>query len=160
MKNFKKVLILYIVLVSAGFACSDDDDDAPRVTDTRYKYDVTLSGANEVPANASTATGKFVGNYVKSSKVLSFTLTYSGFTATDWHIHKGAPSVDGPVEIGLGAIVPSPLTRTLTLTPAQETDLLAGNFYVNVHSAAFPGGEIRGQLGSPVVEETDEPGGY
>jgi hypothetical protein len=160
MKNSRKLLVLFLFLGTAVVACSDDDDDVPRVTDTRYNYDVTLSGANEVPANTSTATGKFVGSYVKSTKVLSFTLTYSGLVATDWHIHKGTPDVSGPVEIGLGPIVPSPLTSTLTLTAAQETDLLAGNFYVNVHSATFPEGEIRAQLAAPVVEETDDPDGY
>ena len=159
MENLKKMLAMFLI-GTAVLACSDDDDDAPRVTDTRYNYDVTLSGANEVPANASAATGRFVGNYVKSSRALSFTLTYSGFTATDWHIHKGTPGLSGPIEIGLGAIVPSPLSLSITLTPAQETDLLAGNFYVNIHSAAFPGGEIRAQLGSPVIEQTDDPRGY
>lgn len=159
MKNLKKLLVLFLVLGSGSFACSDDDDD-PIVTDKKYNYNVALTGAKEVPANASTATGTFVGSYVKSTRVLSFTLTYSGLTPTDWHIHKGTPDVSGPVEIGLGPVVPSPLTSTVTLTPAQETDLLNGIFYVNIHSAAFPGGEIRGQLGSPVIEETTEPGGY
>lgn len=161
MKNSKKLLLLFLLVgTTAFFACSDDDDDQPRVTDTRYRYDVTLTGAKEVPPNASTATGKFVGNYVKSSKVLSFTLSYSGLTVTDWHIHKGAPDVSGPVEIGLGPVMPSPLTSSVTLTAAQETDLLAGNLYVNIHSAAFPSGEIRAQLAAPVIEETDNPGGY
>lgn len=160
MKNAKKLFVLFLFFGTAVVACSDDDDDVPQITDTRYNYDVTLSGANEVPANASTATGKFVGSYVKSTKVLTFTLTYSGLTPTDWHIHKGTPDVSGPVVIDLGPIVPSPLTHNVTLTPAQETDLLSGTFYVNVHSAAFPAGEIRAQLSAPVVEETDDPDGY
>lgn len=159
MKSSKKLLVLFLLFSTAFFACSDDDDDAS-VKDTKYNYTVTLTGAKEVPPNASTATGTFVGSYIKSTRVLSFTLSYSGLTPTDWHIHKGTPNVSGPVEIGLGPVVPSPLTSSLTLTPAQETDLLNGIFYVNVHSAAFPGGEIRGQLGSPVVEEINNPGGY
>ena len=160
MKTSKKLLVLFLFFGSVILACSDDDDDAPRVTDTRYNYDVTLTGAKEVPANASAATGKFVGSYVKSTKVLTFTLSYSGLTPTGWHIHKGTPDVSGPIEIPLGAIVPSPLIHSVTLTSAQETDLLAGTFYVNIHSAAFPNGEIRAQLGAPVVEETTDPGGY
>ena len=160
MKNLKKLLVLFLFFGTAVVGCSDDDDDVPRITDTRYNYDVTLSGANEVPANASTATGKFVGSYVKSTKVLTFTLTYSGLTPIDWHIHKGASDVSGPVEIGLGPIVPSPLTHNVTLTPAQEADLLAGTLYVNVHSVSFPAGEIRAQLSTPVVEETEDPDGY
>ena len=160
MKNFEKLLVLFLFFGAAVSACGDDDDDVPRVTDTRYNYNVTLTGAKEVPANPSTATGNFVGSYVKSTKVLTFTLSYSGLAPTDWHIHKGTPDVSGPVEIGLGPIVPSPLSHNVTLTPAQETDLLAGSLYVNIHSVAFPAGEIRAQLSAPAVEETDDPDGY
>lgn len=159
MRNFKNVLILLLLAVGTISACKEDDDDN-KPSDTVYKYDVTLSGANEVPANASTATGKFVGSYIKSTKVLSFTLSYSGMTPTDWHIHKGASTVSGPVEIGLNPVVPSPLIKSVTLTAEQEADLLSGNYYVNIHSMDFPAGEIRAQIASPVVVETNDPIDY
>jgi hypothetical protein len=156
MKNLKKFsgLLLMIGLITTGCGKSDNT-----VIDKIYHYDVTLSGANEVPANASTATGKFVGSYTKSTRALAFTLSYSGITATDWHIHKGGTTVSGPVEISLNPVVPSPLQKSVTLTAEQELDLLAGNFYVNIHSATFPAGEIRAQLGSPTVEDKEIPGG-
>lgn len=157
MKNFKKLLLPLLLISTVIFACKKSQ----KVTDTVYKYDVTLSGANEVPPNASAATGKFVGSYTKSTRVLAFTLSYSGITATDWHIHKGAPGVSGQVEVSLNPVVPSPLQTSVTLTPTQEVDLLSGNFYVNIHSADFPGGEIRAQLAGPVVVGTPGTGtGY
>jgi hypothetical protein len=151
MRNLKNLLLLVLLSVSVIPACKED-----KKTDTIYNYDVTLSGANEVPANASTATGKFVGSYTRSTKVLSFTLSYSGMTPTDWHIHRGDVTVSGPVEIGLNPVVPSPLTKSVTLTAEQETELLNENFYVNIHSMQFPGGEIRAQLASPTIIETDD----
>jgi hypothetical protein len=156
MKKMKTVLILVLLSVSTILACKKDK----KTSDTIYNYDVALSGTNEVPANASTATGRFVGSYTKSTKVLSFTLSYSGLAPTDWHIHKGDPTTSGPVEIGLNPVVPSPLTKSVTLTSAQETDLLSGNYYVNIHSLDFPGGEIRAQLASPGIIETDDTVGY
>ncbi|HUH32565.1 MAG TPA: CHRD domain-containing protein [Daejeonella sp.] len=159
MKNSNKIFLMCLFVVTSILGCKDDNN--PKVKDTLYNYDVTLSGANEVPPNTSSATGKFVGTYTKSTKVLSFTLSYTGMTATDWHIHKGAPTVSGAVVIGLNPVVPSPLVKSVTLTAEQETDLLSGNYYVNIHSATFPGGEIRAQLGSPVVVDKEGgDGGY
>ena len=158
MKNPEKIFLMCLFLCTSILGCSDDDE--PKVKDTLYNYDVTLSGAKEVPPNTSSATGRFEGTYTKSTKVLSFTLTYSGMTATDWHIHKGGTTVSGPVQIDLSPVVPSPLVKSVTLTQEQETDLLSGNYYVNIHSADFPGGEIRGQLGSPVVVEKEDGNGY
>jgi phage-related tail fiber protein len=157
MKNFKKMLFLFAVATSLIFACKKDK----KVTDTVYNYSVTLNGASEVPANTSTATGTFVGSYRKSTKVLTFTLTYAGITPVAWHIHKGAVGVSAPPAIPLPAIVPSPLVSSITLTAEQETDLLNGDYYVNIHSATFQAGEIRGQIASPVVEvQYDTKTGY
>jgi hypothetical protein len=156
MKTLKVVLIPVFVCAMI-FACKKDNNNNA-VKDTVYNYDVALNGASEVPANGSAATGKFIGSYTKSTRQLAFTLSYSGIAPTDWHIHKGAPGVSGSVEISLNPVVPSPLQKSVTLTPEQETDLLNGNFYVNIHSVEFPAGEIRAQLGSPGVVEKPVPG--
>jgi hypothetical protein len=153
-----KIMLAPLFLCAMIFACKKNSNDNS-VKDTVYNYDVTLNGANEVPANTSAATGKLLGTYTKSTRELSFTLSYNGITPTDWHIHKGSPGVSGPVQIGLNPVVASPLQKTITLTPEQETDLLNGNLYVNIHSVEFPAGEIRAQLGSPVVVEKPLPGG-
>lgn len=107
----------------------------------------TLSGTNEVPAVTTTAKGTALGSYNKTSKLLTLNVTYDGMTPTAGHIHNGASGVAGPV-IYPFTISTSPFTYTspLALATDQETNLLAGNNYVNLHSAKAPGGEIRGQL--------------
>ena len=108
----------------------------------------TLSGANEVPAVTSTATGSASGSYNKTSKLLNLNVTYAGITPTAWHIHNAAAGVAGPVIFNFGTAFSTPFTYVspLALATDQETNLLAGNNYVNIHSAKNPGGEIRGQL--------------
>jgi len=113
------------------------------------KMKATLDGKSEVPANASAGTGTADIDYDPASKKLSWKLTYSGLSgaATAAHFH-------GPAEAGknAGVAVPipnaasSPAEGSATLTDAQAADLMAGKYYVNVHTAANPGGEIRGQV--------------
>jgi CHRD domain len=106
-----------------------------------------LNGANEVPTNTSTATGTADGVYNKSTKILDLNVTYKDLTPTNWHIHKGATGVAGGVVFALGTNFVSPLAyKSVAFTDAQETDLLAGSHYVNIHSATRPAGEIRGNL--------------
>jgi hypothetical protein len=108
----------------------------------------SLSAAAEVPPNTSSATGSLQGTYNKDTKLLSWKLVYSGLSgpATMAHFH-------GPALAGQNAGVVVPLTNaasmaesSATLTDAQATDLLAGKWYINVHTAQNPGGEIRGQV--------------
>lgn len=106
----------------------------------------TLSGASEVPANTSTATGKAEGTYNNDTRKLNLTITYQGITPTAWHIHKAAAGTNGGVLFDFGNTFTSPFNYSTTLTEEQETDLKAGMYYVNIHSATFKGGEIRGQL--------------
>jgi hypothetical protein len=113
------------------------------------KLKATLSAATEVPANTSAGKGTADIDYDAGTKKLSWKLTYSGLTgpATMAHFH-------GPAEAGKNAsvavVIPnatsSPVEGNTTLTDAQAADLLAGKYYVNVHTAANPGGEIRGQV--------------
>ena len=107
----------------------------------------TLSGANEVPAVVSSATGSVTGTFNKTTKILSINVTYAGITPTAWHIHKGAAGATGGVIFQLGTTFATPFAfSTAALTMEQETDLLAGNYYVNIHSAKSGSGEIRGNL--------------
>ncbi|MBK5278023.1 MAG: CHRD domain-containing protein [Bacteroidia bacterium] len=110
-------------------------------------FKATLSGANERPnPNTSTATGSATLTYNDESNIFTIVITYSGMTATASHIHKGEPSVAGGVVFPFSPVT-SPINYTsVALTEAQEADLRAGLYYVNVHSSTFTGGEIRGQL--------------
>ncbi len=77
---------------------------------------------------------------------LSYTVTYSGLTPTAGHFHLGAPGVAGPIAIQFPYVAYSPITGSTLLTLSQETALLAGNMYANLHTAANTGGEIRANL--------------
>jgi len=108
----------------------------------------TMSGAAERPMpNASTATGAFVGVIDPTTRALSYTVTYAGLTPVAGHLHRiNLPNGNGPVEIPFASLG-SPVIGTATLTTAGRVDsLLNGYYYANLHSAAFPGGEIRGDI--------------
>lgn len=135
---------------------STDDTSADDTTaaDSRataiYLLEANLSPANEVPAVDSVAGGRAV------LALMTDTLSYRVFVAdidniSMAHIHEGAPGTNGPVIAtlfgGSGVFDPaSPISGTLTLTPTQVTKLLAGNYYINVHTSDFPAGELRGQV--------------
>jgi hypothetical protein len=117
-----------------------------RAETVQFKAD--LKGTAEVPPNQSAGAGSVTATYDTASKKLSWQGSYSGMSgnATAAHFH-------GPAEAGknAGVAVPitpnaSPFQGSATLTDAQAADLMAGKWYVNVHTAANPGGELRGQL--------------
>ena len=102
-----------------------------------------------MPANTSKGTGTVDANYDAASKKLTWKLTYSGLTgpATAAHFHGPADATkNAGVAVPITNATASPAEGSATLTDAQAADLLAGNYYVNVHTAVHPGGEIRGQV--------------
>jgi len=108
-----------------------------------------LSGASEVPATMGAGSGTLEARLMADSRLLTWTLTYSGLSgpATAAHFHgPAAPGQNAGVVVPMSAPLASPITGTATLTPAQAADLSSGKWYVNVHTAANPGGEIRGQV--------------
>ena len=113
------------------------------------KMKATLDGKAEVPPNASTGTGTADIDYDPATKKLSWKLTYSGLSgpATAAHFHGPAEAgKNAGVEVPIPNAGTSPVEGSATLTDAQAADLMAGKYYVNVHTAANPGGEIRGQV--------------
>jgi len=109
---------------------------------------VNLTSAAEVPPNTSPGKGTADVTYDTASKMLTWKVTYSGLTgpATMAHFH-------GPAEAGKNAPVVVPFKDaasgaegSATLTDAQAADLMAGKLYINVHTEANKGGEIRGQV--------------
>ena len=120
---------------------------SPSYADT-VQFQADLKGSAEVPPNQTTGSGTVTATYDTSTKQLTWEGSYSGLTgpATAAHFH-------GPAEPGknAGVAVPitpatSPLHGSATLTDAQASDLMAGSWYVNIHTEANKGGELRGQL--------------
>lgn len=111
--------------------------------------EASLSAKNEVPPNGSGGTGSLVATFNPVTKVLNYSLTYEGLTgpAKAGHFHgPAAMGANAGVVLPFVGSVDSPVKGTAVLTDAQATDLLDGKWYVNLHTAANPGGEIRGQV--------------
>ena len=129
--------VLAVVLAAGGVASAE-----------QMKFKADLSGGEEVPPVETSATGTTDVTYDTDTKKLTWTLEYSGLSgdATAAHFH-------GPADPGenAGPVVPIPDPASgsqgeADLTEEQAADLQAGKWYVNVHTAANPNGEIRGQV--------------
>ncbi len=116
------------------------------------KFEVALSGANQVPPANTPGTGILVAEFDTDTNLLSWTVAYEAMTGPPTAAHFHGPAELGenaPVVIPLQPPLTSPIVGQAVLTDEEASDLLAGHFYLNIHSAAFPGGEIRGQLVPP-----------
>jgi hypothetical protein len=113
-------------------------------------YKATLNGAAEVPPVQSKGTGTAAVNVDPATKQITWRVDYAGLSgpAAAAHIHCGAPAGgNAGVAVPLGKDNwASPLQGSATMTDAQSQQLQSGQCYVNVHTAANKGGEIRGQL--------------
>jgi len=117
-----------------------------------WTFNDPMTGSQEVPANASPAFGNINGTYDDVTNVITYSMTWSGLMAntTNAHFHAAAVGVAGGVQIGpagfpLGVTAGS-FGGSHVLSGAQETQILSGLWYFNIHTSAFPSGEIRGQL--------------
>ena len=109
--------------------------------------EISLSGANEVPPVTTTASGTGTVT-INADHTVTAKISARGMTATASHIHEGAMGANGPVIVpfvksGDNTFEAPPGSK---LTDEQFASYKAGKLYVNVHSAAHPGGEIRAQL--------------
>ena len=125
-------------------------------------YQATLDGTQEVPAVTTTAQGTAQIVHDPDNDTIDITITATGIPLGDitgFHIHVGAPGVNGGVivnlsglgltfsDIGGGTLQTS--GQGLAFPDGNESDLIAGNCYVNVHTTTNPPGEIRGQIVTP-----------
>ncbi len=110
-----------------------------------------LQGSQEVPANASAATGVVIVKYDTSSNILMLMGNFTGLSAAATAAHIHSPAAPGSnanviVPLTLTGDTTGSLSVTDTLTDTQEMELMDGLMYVNVHNAIYAGGEIRAQL--------------
>lgn len=107
---------------------------------------VKLSGDQEVPPVQTSGAGSGTIT-INDDGSVSGSVTATGFTPTAAHIHEGAAGKNGPVIVPFtkdgDKFGPAPGAK---LTPDQLKAFKEGDLYVNIHSAAHPGGEVRAQL--------------
>ena len=112
-------------------------------------YKANLSAASEVPPVTAAGSGTAQVNVDTASKQATWRVDYTGLSgpAAAAHIHCGAAAgANAGVAVPLGTNFASPIQGAAALTDAQLADLQAGKCYINIHSAANKGGELRGQL--------------
>ena len=146
MKNLITFSAISILFFAGLVSCSKSDTDPTPTPNPNVTFLATLNGTSEVPSNPSTATGTATLTFNTTTKIFTVTVTHNIATPTGGHIHKGAIGVSGPVVFPFSSLT-SPITYTsVALDATQEADLNANLYYANIHTAAYAGGEIRGQL--------------
>lgn len=113
------------------------------------KLKADLKGSNEVPAKQVSGTGTLAATYDTETKQLHYHVVYDGLTGPVSAAHFHGPAAEGvnaKPQVPVKAPFASPIDGDATLTDEQSTDLLAGKWYFNLHTAANPGGEVRGQV--------------
>ena len=109
-----------------------------------------LKASAEVPPKDSAGTGTLTATLNTETNEFKYHVEFSGLTGPAVAAHFHGPAAAGanakpqlPIK---GSPITSPVDGTATLTPEQAKDLVAGMWYFNIHTAANPGGEIRGQI--------------
>lgn len=147
------ITVLLAALSLASCGGGGDDTAAASVIDansstTDNAFTATLTGAQEVPPNFSSAIGAGTVMIDMNTRLMNATVVTAGVPGIAAHIHEARPGVAGPIVFPLAETSPGSgvWTAQTTLSDLQLNILRAGNYYFNVHSTAFPDGEIRGQI--------------
>ena len=154
MRHFTLVRSLFLLLALAGVACNDDNTNPA-------SFSGTLNAASATPPTTSTATGSAALDFDGDSTI-RYQVDVANLTnPTSAHIHSGATGATGPVRVTLfsgGGTTTTPMNGELVEGTFTSSDvqgigfealldeLRNGTAYVDVHTTAFPDGEIRGQI--------------
>ena len=150
----------------AGTSSCEKNAEKKKTTDYEKK-DIPMTGAQETPATPTTALGSMDVFYSKETRMLSYTVRWSGLTDSVMlmHIHGLAPSgfpagVVQNIVTASNSIYPQKTAGKYTFhksgslsgtlladgVAVKEQDILNGMYYMNIHTTVYPGGEIRGQI--------------
>ena len=138
---------MYLAAIAAALAATSIAFSSAAFAEV-VTFKAELKAASEVPPNTTTGAGELTATYDVASKQLSWKGSYSSLSGdpTAAHFHGPAgPGKNADVVIPITELK-SPFTGSAGLTDAQAADLDSGLWYVNVHTAANPKGEIRGQV--------------
>jgi hypothetical protein len=139
MKTLFKFLVIFLLLL-IGVSCSSNDDDNNN-TPVIVTFTASLT---PVAGTGSAGSGSATLKLNQTAKTFDITVTYSGITPNHGHIHAADGTILFPFPDAV--VTTSPIVLNFTITDAQITELMLNHYYVNLHTVAFPGGEISGTL--------------
>ena len=140
---------LAVSAVAVVTGCGMMPSSKPAPASNLVALSTQLRGANQVPPVASPASGTVDAVFNRDTNQLRWKVIYTGLSGAATAAHFHGPAMAGA---NAGMVLPwpspimSPMEGSATLTAAQAAELIAGRWYANVHTAANPGGEIRGQM--------------
>ena len=148
-RNLNRMAFAGLAIAAAGFTLALSGCGSMTQPSNMVAFTTQLRGANEVPPNASAGSGTVDAALNKDTMLLRWKVSYSGMSgpATMGHFHgPAAVGANAGIALGWANPVASGMEGSATLTAAQAADLMAGRWYANIHTAANPGGELRGQM--------------
>ena len=167
MKLIKLTALMSLLFVLVFSMTSCEKNAEKRQTTEYEKTGIVMSGAQETPAVPSPALGTMDVLYSKETRTLTYKVTWSGLTdsLSAMHIHGLAPTgfaagVIQNIVAASSSIFPQKTSGKYTFLKSgtisgtlladgvavKEQDILNGVYYMNIHTPAYPGGEIRGQI--------------
>ncbi|PWA05468.1 CHRD domain-containing protein [Flavobacterium laiguense] len=136
--RFLAILCVFFIIPS----CSNDDDDpAPTPTPVITTFTAALT---PVAGTGSMASGDATLKFNQTAKTFEITVNYTVLTPNHGHIHGADGAIVFPFSDA--TVSTSPIKLSFAITDAQIVELMANHYYVNLHTTAFPGGEISGTL--------------
>lgn len=155
-RNRWRAMLMAMMVVAFSvvtISCDDDEEDNGPSTEANYTISGNAAGSQMVPAVSGTGTGTITGTYNPNTRVMTYTNTWAGLSGapTGGGFYTGASGVSGtafgtPWSYDGTATATGTYSSTITLTEAQEDQLIDGNMYYGYNTTANANGEIRGQM--------------
>ncbi|HSV10160.1 MAG TPA: CHRD domain-containing protein [Hanamia sp.] len=144
------IAVTFILFTVFVFSCKKNKTTTDN---TPYTLSGNASGSQVVPSVTGNGTGTFSGTYNPANQTMTYTTNWSNLTGapTSGGFYTGASGAAGtavgtPWTMGTDWTGTGTYSGTMQLTPEQANQLIAGNWYYSMGTAANSGGEIRGQI--------------